>query len=452
MDARLATTQTISTTPPRNLHELDLPQGLVNDLILRLLLIESRSSTYHLSEHLALSPVLMTSLIEELRDLRLIEVLGMQGADYKIALTDEGHRQAVERMQLCRYSGPAPVSLDAYRQIVRAQHASPIFNMDGLREAFSDLVIYDELLAELGPAVMGAGAMFLYGPPGTGKSSIAERLGRVSHDYVLVPWAVEVDSQIVLVFDPIVHRPAPEQPAGLDPRWVLCERPVITVGGELTGSALDLSYQRGSGIYLAPLQMQANNGVLVIDDFGRQVLTPEELLNRWIVPLDRGVDYLSLEYGTKFDIPFDLKIVFSTNLEPESLGDEAFFRRIQSKVLVQPIADDHFDEVLARVAKEKGVAVSPDAPEHLRWITREMGDGDLRPYLPKVVIELLEAVCKFEERPVELDRAMVDRIGHMYFTRSTLDAAARSSRRFAAQDAPPAPAPGFEVQGEPGAF
>src|SRR5690606_15578686 len=165
--------------------------------------------------------------------------LGMQGADYKVALTDEGHRQAVERMQLCRYSGPAPVSLDAYRRVVRAQHASPEFNMDGLREAFSDLVIHDELLAELGPAVMGAGAMFLYGPPGTGKSSIAERLGRVSHDHVLVPWAVEVDSQIVLVFDPIVHRPVAQQPTGLDPRWVLCDRSVITVGGELTGSALD---------------------------------------------------------------------------------------------------------------------------------------------------------------------------------------------------------------------
>jgi hypothetical protein len=143
--------------------------------------------------------------------------------------------------------------------------------------------------------------------------------------------------------------------------------------------------------------------------------------------------------------------VFSTNLEPESLGDEAFFRRIQSKVLVQPIADDHFDEVLARVAKERGVPVSDDAPGHLRWITREMGDGDLRPYLPKVVIELLEAVCKFEERPVELDKDMVDRIGHMYFTRSTIDAGVRSSRRFA-PTASSEDGPAFEIHEEPGAF
>jgi predicted ATPase with chaperone activity len=403
---------------PRTIDDLGVPASLVHDLALRAILTEGRSSTYGLSERLALSPILVGEMLDELRDLRYIEVLSVQLQDRFVALTDEGRRQALERMQLCRYAGAAPVSLDQYRQVVLAQRASPELDLDQLHTAFSDLVIADDLLRELGPAVMGKGAMFLYGPPGTGKSSIAERLGRVHGDKVVIPHAIEVDGQIVLVYDPIIHRRVDPQPTHLDPRWVVCERPTITVGGELTGQHLDLAYQAGSGLYQAPIQMQANNGILVIDDFGRQVLTPEQLLNRWIVPLDRGIDYLALEYGTKFDVPFDAKIVFSTNLAPESLGDEAFFRRIESKVLIPPIDDDQFDEVLHRVASAKQVTVAPGAPQHLRQLSRRLGDGDLRPYLPAVVFRLLEAICKFEGTERHLDEALVERIGRMYFTRS----------------------------------
>jgi DNA polymerase III delta prime subunit len=361
----------------------------------------------------------MTAVVEELRDLRLFEVQGLEGRDYLLALTDEGRKQASERMQLCRYLGAAPVNLESYQKVIRAQHADPQFDLPSLREAFSDLVVTDELLSEVGPAAMAGGAMFLYGPPGTGKTSIAERLQRVHNDHVLVPYAIEIDSQIVVVYDPVIHRKVEEQPANIDPRWILVERPFITVGGELTGDMLDLSYQSGSGIYLAPLQMQANNGILVIDDFGRQTLRPEDLLNRWIVPLDRRIDFLSLEYGVKFEVPFDAKIVFSTNIRPEALGDEAFFRRIQSKVRVPPIADDQFDEVLRRVAEREGVELADDAPEHLRKMSREMGDGDLRPYLPPAVCEILRSVCDFDHLPMRLDKDMVERIGRMYFTRDT---------------------------------
>jgi hypothetical protein len=258
--------------------------------------------------------------------------------------------------------------------------------------------------------------MFLYGPPGTGKSSIAERLLRVYGDYVLVPHAVEVDGQIISVFDPVIHKPIDDQPTDVDPRWMVCQRPFIIVGGELGRDMLDLSYQSGSGMYLAPVQMQANNGVLVIDDFGRQIMTPQELLNRWIVPLDRGVDYLSLDYGMKFQVPFDAKIVFSTNLEPSTLGDEAFFRRIQSKILIPTITDDQFEEVLRRVAAAYNVELTPDAATHLRWMSRELGDGDLRPYLPGAVCKILMSICSFEDVPLRLDPRMIERIAHMYFT------------------------------------
>jgi hypothetical protein len=389
---------------------------MVQDLVLRFSMMEGKTSTVRLSDRLAMSPVLMTKVIEEMRDRKLFEVIGIEGRDYIVQLTDEGRRQAVERMSLCRYIGPAPVTLQDYTRMIDRQKVVPQYDLSVLRDAFSDLVISDKLLGQIGPAAMGRGAMFIYGPPGTGKSSIAERLHRVQTDHVYVPFAVEVDGQIITVFDPVIHRPVKHQPDYVDARWILCERPFITVGGELTGDQLDLRYHVGSGTYQAPLQLQANNGILVIDDFGRQALSPEALLNRWIVPLDRHIDYLSLEYGVKFPVPFDAKIVFSTNLAPESLGDEAFFRRIQSKVLIPPIRDAQFERVLERVAAARGVDMTADAPTHLRWMSRTLGDGDLRPYLPSAVVDILESICAFENRPLMLDQEMIERIANMYFT------------------------------------
>jgi hypothetical protein len=413
-------TESIPLRKPRGRDELGIPVGVVHDLVLRRALFDGRTSSVRLGEQLALSPALLEGIIEDLRELRWVEVLGLEGRDYQLTLTSAGKEQANERLRLCRYAGPAPVSLRAYNAVVNAQHASPDVNLSAMRAAFADLVMNDGLLDEVGPALLGGGAIFLYGPPGTGKTSIAERLIRIHDDAILVPHAVEVDGQIISVFDPVVHRPLAEQPADLDPRWMVCRRPCILVGGELQLSQLDLTLEAASGVYVAPLQMQANNGVFVIDDFGRQHgLTPEQLLNRWIVPLDRRVDYLSLSYGLKFEIPFDVKVVFSTNLEPARLGDEAFFRRIQNKVLVPPIADHEFDEVLRRVAKEYGTKLTPDAPAYLRRLSREMGDGDLRPYLPREVLRILRSVCRYHGVPEVLDRANVDRVASVYFTRAS---------------------------------
>ena len=403
--------------PPRTAEDLGIPVSMLMDLIVREAVVSGRTSTLLLAKRLAVSPGIINPLVEELRELRYLEVRGMEGRDYQLAPTEAGRTEAMDRMQHCRYLGPAPVSLASYVAMVQSQYNPPSFDLPALKEAFSDLVISDRLLREVGPAAMGKGAMFLYGPPGTGKTSIAERLLRLYGDAVLIPHCVEVDGQIISVFDPIVHRPVLDLTiAGLDPRWVLCERPFVLVGGELSRDQLDLAYQSSSGTYVAPLQMQANNGILVIDDFGRQSLKPEELLNRWIVPLDRHVDYLSLEHGMTFEVPFRSKIVFSTNLEPRTLGDEAFFRRIQSKVLVPPVGDDQFDEVLRRVAAARGIELTSDAGTHLRWMSRELGDGDLRPYLPGAVCSILESICEFEHLPLRLDPPMITRIAHMYFT------------------------------------
>jgi hypothetical protein len=407
----------IDVSTPRGVEDLGVPEVLVHDIVLRQSVAMGRTSTLQLSSRLALGPGVMTKVVEDLRDLGFLEVQGMDGRDYRLVPTAAGRQQAADRMQLSRYVGPVPVSLASYTEVIRKQHASPRIDLAALTEAFSDLVISESLLRELGPAAIAGGAMFLYGPPGTGKSSIAERLLRIYGDHVLVPYAVEVDSQIINVFDPVVHVPAEEQPTNIDRRWVLCRRPCLIVGGELAPEMLDLQYQRESGTYVAPVQMQANNGILVIDDFGRQAnLTPEALLNRWIVPLDRQRDHLTLDHGVKFDIPFDAKIVFSTNLQPETLGDEAFFRRIQSKVLIPSISDDAFDEVLRRVCAHHGVRLADGAAEHLRRTSRELGDGDLRPYLPAAVCKILISICTFEGLPLDLHPQMVDRIAHMYFT------------------------------------
>lgn len=411
-------TDSLTLRAPHKIEDLGIPGALVQDLVLRRALFEGRTSTLHLANALHLSVALMAKVIEELRDLRHIEVLGLDGFDYTLELTLQGREQAADRMSLCRYAGAAPVSLRDYVTVITKQSARPVVSLDSMHRAFEDLVINDRLLNELGPALLTEGAMFLYGPPGTGKTSLAERLIRVHEDPVLVPHAVEVDSQIITVFDPVIHVPLADQPSDLDPRWVLCRRPSIVVGGELQPSMMDLTYEPTSGIYLAPVQMQANNGILVIDDFGRQVMTPEELLNRWIVPLDRRKDYLSLSYGVRFEIPFDVKVVFSTNLEPASLGDEAFFRRIQNKILIPSIDDHEFDEVLRRSADRYGVTITPGSPEYLRTVSRQKGDGDLRPYLPNEVCKIVAAVCEYEHKARVLDAETVDRVAAIYFTQS----------------------------------
>ena len=411
--------ETIDLSAPRHMSSLGVPESMILDIVLRRALLDGATSTMQLANAVAVTPYLMESAVEHLRRQGMLEVTGLEGRNHKMVLSDVGRATATDRMRLSRYAGPIPVSLGDYVEVVRAQHRSPTVRRDTIRRAFTDLVISDGLLDELGPAVLAKGAIFLYGPPGTGKSSIAERLIRVHEDSVVIPRAVEVDGQIITVYDPVLHRRVDPQPKGLDPRWVLCHRPSVIVGGELRATQLDLSFDAGAGYYAAPLQMQANNGILVIDDFGRQSMTPEELLNRWIVPLDRGVDYLTLESGLKFELPCLTKIVFSTNMEPANLADEAFFRRIRSKVLIPAIDDDQFDQILLAVAAGSGVTVGAGAAARLRAVSRDMGDGDLRPYLPSVVCELVASISDYEGIERMLDVPMVDRVASIFFTHGT---------------------------------
>ena len=241
---------------------------------------------------------------------------------------------------------------------------------------------------------------------------------RIYRDTILVPYAVEVDGHIITLFDPVVHKQVETTNDAMDPRWVQCERPCITVGGELSASMLELRLDEATRVFISPFQMKANNGILIIDDFGRQMLSPRDLLNRWIVPLDRRVDYLTLASGMKFKTPFELMVVFSTNLNPRDLADEAFLRRIQTKVLVADVDNSVFDQIFQRVVATYHVPCEPGCGDYLRERCLAAGAKVLRACYPMDVYKLVKAISEYEGRPMRLTRANIDRAVGLYFTKT----------------------------------
>src|SRR5437016_12392638 len=334
---------------PQTFAELGISESLVLDLVLRRMTIEGYSSLTGLSKALHLAVPLVDMIFKHMRQQQLVEIKGMNGNDYNFVLSQAGKQLASERFQVSQYAGACPVSLKEYQAATKTQSAKVEVDRRVLRQAFSDLVVTDRMLDQLGPAIISQTSIFVYGPTGNGKTSLAERMLRVYEDAVLIPYAVELDNQIISVYDPVVHHPVDHEDSDVDPRWIMCKRPCILVGGELIPSMLELRLDESSGIYAAPLQMKANNGILLIDDFGRQLMSPRDLLNRWIVPLDRRVDYLTLRYGVKFQIPFESMVVFSTNLEPSDLADEAFLRSIHNKIFVDAVGEKAFDQIFGRV-------------------------------------------------------------------------------------------------------
>src|SRR5260370_1711833 len=257
-----------------------------------------------------------------MRSQQLVEIKGMIGNDYNFVLSVAGKQLAGERFQVSQYAGACPVSLKEYPAAPEVQAAKVHVDRQTVRNACCDLIVTARMLDQLGPAIISQNSIFVYGPTGNGKTSLAERMLRVYQDAVLIPYAVEVDNQVISVYDPVVHHPLEHDQADIDPRWLLCKRPCRVVGGDLMPSTLDLRLDEASGIYAAPLQMKANNGILIIDDFGRQLMSPRDLLNRWIVPLDRHVDYLSLRYGVTFQIPFELMVAVATRLATPAVALE----------------------------------------------------------------------------------------------------------------------------------
>lgn len=356
-------------------------------------------------------------LFEELRQQHLVHVKGSTGLDYSFELTEAGRAAAAERTEMSRYAGPVPVSLNEYFHAIGLQAAKVKVNRTDLRTAFDDLVVPDSLLDQLGPALVSQRSLFLYGPTGNGKTSYSERLTRIYQDSILVPNALEVDGQIITIYDPVVHRKLNTDDADLDARWVVCQRPCIIVGGELVSSMFDLRFDGTSGTYAAPLQVKANNGILVIDDLGRQTMHPRELLNRCMMPLARRIDYLNLSYGIKFEVPFELLVVFSTNLNPTDLADEAFLRRIPNKVYVDNVDDQTFDLIFKREAVKREIDWNEEISETVRRLCKRHGAAQLRACYPGDICSILHWISEYEGRPIETTEAELERGVTLYFAR-----------------------------------
>jgi energy-coupling factor transporter ATP-binding protein EcfA2 len=360
---------------PQEVRRTGIRKGLLEDLALKILYLQGEMSLVDLSEHTCLGLGVIEEIFQFFRKEQLCEVKGMSGSTHRIIASAQGKQRAADLLMMNQYAGPAPVSLADYIARVDMQSVQRVaLDSSDVERAFCHLVMGEDLLARVGASVTSGTSLFLYGPPGTGKTTIATSIPGLYNDTVLVPHAVEVDSQIITVYDPGVHRPSAEPILyESDKRWVHCTRPCVLAGGELSAEMLDLQFSKGTQFYAAPLQMKANNGVLILDDFGRQRMRPDELLNRWMTPLDRRVDFLTLPGGRKFEVPFDLFVVFSTNLDPRELADEAFLRRIPNKLSVDYASPEDFKEVFRRECQVRLLACAEDLPEYLvECITQEM--------------------------------------------------------------------------------
>lgn len=403
---------------PLDMEALGIPWALVVDLTARRLDLDGVASLDSLRTKLKLPNAVIEAVFRHFQAEKLVEIKGSDGNELNLSLTAAGHKFANDRIQVCHYAGPAPVSLGDYQTAVRAQSARPQINRKHLQQVFSDLVIENEILDQLGPALISQKSLFLFGPSGNGKTSVAERLVNIYDDTVVIPLAVEVDGQIICVYDPVVHKPVELGYFEMDPRWIVCQRPAVIVGGELTAEMLELRLDPVTNTYAAPVQMKASNGILVLDDFGRQTISPTTILNRWILPLDRRVDYLNLSYGLKFQVPFELMIVFSTNLEPRALLDPAFLRRLPNKIMIHSVSERNFVEIFRRVAERRGFAYDPQIASRLLESCRTLGGGKLRACYPRDICEIAVCINAYEESPSELSPAILERALKIYFADS----------------------------------
>jgi DNA polymerase III delta prime subunit len=393
-----------SILTPHRLDKTGIRRGLLEDLALKILYLHGEMSLIQLGESMRLSLGVISEIFESFRRERFCEVKGMTGGTHRIVASEEGRQRAASLLSLNQYAGPAPVSLKDYSARVRMQSVQNVrIGVKDLQPAFQDLVVSPDLLLRIGTAVVSGTSMFLYGPPGTGKTSLAMRLPSVYSDSVWIPYAVEVEDQIITLFDPGVHQRTPGgEPEETDRRWVLCRRPCVITGGELSLETLDVQYNPVQRYSAAPAQMKANNGVLVLDDFGRQRARPQELLNRWMTALGMRVEFLTLPGGQKFEIPFDVMVVFATNIQPSELGDEAFLRRIPNKILVDYAKEDQFKEIFMREVSAASRKIHVD-PKDLDFLVNHITNDLKKPlchcYARDILNQLFWASNYLEAKP-----------------------------------------------------
>ncbi len=388
---------------PTSIAETGLTLPYVADLTLRTLYVVGELTGQGISDYLCLPyEGVLDQAIAYLRKEQMAEVKGAGGLgerSYRYQCTIKGGERARELAERSQYLGPAPVTLEDYTTMMRRQTTRGlVVDNSNIRKAFSSLVISEQLFQQIGPAINSGRSIFLYGHAGNGKTAIAESTARLFTDTVLLPHAVLVDGQVIKVFDPVYHRamPVPQPELNVsDQRWVLSRRPVVITGGELNMRSLDLVYDPISRYYEAPLQMKANSGVFIIDDFGRQQMRPRDLLNRWIVPLEKRIDFLTLHTGKKIEVPFDQLIIFSTNLDPSDLVDDAFLRRIRYKIEIGNPTATEYREIMRRICNEREIQYRDEGLRFLLTEEYARRNLELRAVHPRDLIDQLIDIARF---------------------------------------------------------
>jgi hypothetical protein len=412
---------------PQRVEDTGLDFSFLVELLTKILYVRGQLRLPDLATHARLSLGVLEALLTFMRGERLCEMVRHGETDGTMAytLTDLGRARARDFLERCQYAGPAPVSLDAYVKQVGQQSIMDMgVTRELLQRAFEGIIVRRELLDQFGAAMNSGRPILVYGPAGSGKTYLSERLVGLLSGSVAVPHAIEIGNEVIQVFDPVVHQPVAMDDArrsvldrgrSHDGRWVLCRRPVVLTGAELTLPMVDLQFDQKARFYQAPPQIKANNGLFIVDDLGRQLVSPQDLMNRWIVPLDRHVDYFALHTGKKFQVPFDVIVVFSSNLQPSKLADEAFLRRLGYKIFVGPLPESDYRQIFMRVCEDNGI---PFDENGYRYVVKDLharNDKPLLACLPRDILCQLRDFARFNDHQPMLSEELLDWAWHNYF-------------------------------------